>query len=179
MSQFDVDKTILFKQNKLMGLFDQIVNAAGNAGQLGDLAQIGNALAQADTDSSTMQSALSIVGNQVRSALQQKQANEGAGAVEALINQFAGTSANPQAVTSLFSGAMQNQLIDTIAQSTGLDLSQVQQMLPMLVPVVLKFIKAGGSQIANNPILASFLDTDGDGDVDMADLMKLASQYMN
>ena len=51
-------------------------------------------------------------------------------------------------------------------------------MLPMLVPVVLKFLKAGGAQAANNPILASFLDADGDGDVDMADLMKLASQYM-
>ena len=178
MSKSSVDKTILFKNNKPMGLFDQILGVAGNAGQLGELAQIGSMLAGSGTDSSTMQSALSVVGNQVRSALQDKQANEGTGAVEALINQFAGTSPNPQAVTSLFSGAMQDQVIDNVAQRTGLDLSQVQQMLPMLVPVVLKFLKAGGAQAANNPILASFLDADGDGDVDMADLMKLASQYM-
>ncbi len=178
MSQSSVDKTIIFKKNKLMGLFDQILGAAENAGQLGELAQMGNMLANSGADSSTMQSALSVVGNQVRSALQEKQANEGAGAVEALINQFAGTSPNPQAVTSLFSGAMQDQVIDNVAQRTGLDLSQIQQMLPMLVPVILNFLKAGGSQLASNPILSGFLDTDGDGDVDMADLMKLASQYM-
>ncbi|MDJ0620489.1 MAG: DUF937 domain-containing protein [Calothrix sp. MO_192.B10] len=161
-----------------MGLFDQILDAAGNASQLGDLAQIGSTLANSGADSSTMQTALSVVGTQVRSALQEKQANEGTGAVQALVNQFAGTSPDPQAVTSLFSGAMQDRIIDTIAQRTGLDLSQVKHMLPMLVPVVLKFLKAGGSQLGSNPILSSFLDTDGDGDVDMADLMKLASQYM-
>ncbi len=181
MSQFGVEKTVIFKKfkkNKLMGLFDQILSAAGNASQLGDLAQIGNMLANSGADSSTMQTALSVVGNQVRSTLQEKQANEGTGAVEALVNQFAGTSPNPQAVTSLFSGAIQDRIIDTIAQRTGLDLSQIQPMLPMLVPVVLNFLKAGGSQLGSNPILSSFLDTDGDGDVDMADLMKLASQYM-
>jgi uncharacterized protein YidB (DUF937 family) len=161
-----------------MGLFDQILGAVGDANQLGNLAQIGSMLANTGANSSDMQSALSVVGNQVRSTLQEKQANEGTEAVQSIVDRFAGTSPDPQAVNSLFTPAIQQQIIETISQRTGLDMSQIQQLLPTLVPVVMNFLKAGNSQTGNNPILASFLDTDGDGDVDMADLMQLASRYM-
>jgi uncharacterized protein YidB (DUF937 family) len=161
-----------------MGLFDQILGAVGDSNQLGNLAQIGSMLANSGADSSAMQSVLSVVGNQVRSTLQEKQANEGTEAVQAVVDQFAGTSPDPQAVSSLFPPAIQQQVIDTISQRTGLDMSQAQQMLPALVPVVLNFLNAGNSQAGANPILTSFLDADGDGDVDMADLMQMASRYM-
>jgi len=66
-----------------MSLFDQIINAVGNPtqqaspGQLGDILSTVQQLSNnSNTDPSTIQSVLSIVGNYTRSALQQKRANE-------------------------------------------------------------------------------------------------------
>jgi hypothetical protein len=41
------------------------------------------------------------------------------------------------------------------------------------VPLILSFLQSSG-----NPFLNKFLDIDGDGDVDIADLLKLASRFL-
>ncbi|MEI2583197.1 DUF937 domain-containing protein [Scytonema sp. PRP1] len=172
-----------------MGLFDQIINAIDNSNQQGNAGQLGNILNTVQqvsnstgTDPSTMQSALGIVGNYVRSALQQKQATEGNEAAQNVVNQFGGTSPNPQAVNSLFAPFLQQQLAETVAQRTGLNAGMVQQLLPILVPVVLNLLKSGANsqnpQAGGNPVLNSFLDSDRDGDVDIMDAIQLASRYL-
>ena len=168
-----------------MGLFDQILGAVANPNQQGNMGQIGsiiNTVQQLSNSTgaspSTMQSVFSIVGGQVRSALQQKRDTDGNQAAENVVNQFAGNSANPLAVASLFSSGMQQQLAQTVAQRTGLDAGMIQQMLPMLVPVVLNVLKSGANNQGGNPVLNSFLDADQDGDVDLADVMQMANRYM-
>ncbi|TAE53970.1 MAG: DUF937 domain-containing protein [Nostocales cyanobacterium] len=163
-----------------MGLFDQILGSVANsnqAGGIGKLVSIANTINQISNstgaDSSTIQSVLSVVGKQVHSSLQEKQANEGTQAVESLVNQFAGTSPNSQAVDSLFTPNIQQQVAQIASQRTGLDAALIQQLLPSLVPLVLNFLQSGG-----NPMLAKFLDADGDGDVDIADAIKLASRFL-
>ena len=163
-----------------MGLFDQILGAVSNSNQPGGLdnlvniamtvKQLGNGIG---ADSSTMQSILSVVGKQVQSSLQTKQATEGSEAVENLVNQFAGTSADSQAVDSLFSPEIQAQVAKNASQGTNLDVNTIQKLLPSLVPLVLNFLQSGG-----NPLLNKFLDVDGDGDVDIADAIKLASRFL-
>jgi hypothetical protein len=169
-----------------MGLFDQILGAVANPNQQANLAQLGgimNAVQElggnSGADSSAMQGLMSVVGGQVRSALQDKQANEGQGAVEELVGQFAGNSSNSDAVSSIFSPDMQQQVAEIASQRTGLDAGMIQGMLPMLVPVILNVLNSGADkQGGGNPILGSFLDADGDGDVDIADAMQMASKYM-
>ncbi|BAY47028.1 hypothetical protein SAMD00079811_46440 [Scytonema sp. HK-05] len=172
-----------------MGLFDQIINAIDNSNQQGNAGQLGNILNTVQqvsnstgTDPSTIQSALGIVGNYVRSALQEKQATEGNEAAQSVVNQFGGTSPNPQAVNSLFAPFLQQQLAQTVAQRTGLNAGIVQQLLPILVPVVLNLLKSGAHsqnpQAGGNPVLNSFLDSDRDGDVDIMDAIQLASRYL-
>lgn len=169
-----------------MGLFDQILNAVNdpnlqaNAGQLAgiftNLQQVQNTQG---TDSSTMQSALSSVGSLVRSSLQQKRAEGGNQLVESIINQFAGTSPNPSAVNALF-GSHWDSVADVVSQKTGIDRNTITQMLPMLVPLVLNFLQSGNNPQnpqAGNPVVNSFLDADGDGDVDIADAMQMAGRY--
>ncbi|MEA5576602.1 DUF937 domain-containing protein [Anabaena sp. UHCC 0451] len=163
-----------------MGLFDQMLGAVGNSNEQGGLAKlvnIANTVQQISNstgaDTSTMQSILSVVGKQVHSSLQEKQASEGTEAVQDLVNQFAGTSPDSQAVDSLFSSVIQQQVAEKAAQRTGLDATLIQQLLPTLVPLVLNFLQSGG-----NPLLNKFLDADGDGDVDMADAIKLASRFL-
>ncbi|MBD2726376.1 DUF937 domain-containing protein [Nostoc sp. FACHB-892] len=172
-----------------MGLFDQILGAVANPNQQGSLGQLGgivNSVQQMSdrtgTNPSTIQSVLSIVGSQVRSALQQKQATDGNQAAQTLVNQYAGTSPNPQAVNSLFSPQIQQQVAQVAAQRTGLDAGIVQQLLPLAVPLVLNFLKSGANvqnpQAGGNSVLNSFLDADGDGDVDIADAIQMASRHM-
>lgn len=170
-----------------MGLFDQILGAVANPSQQGSMGQLGgiiNAVQQmsgnAGTDSSTMQTIMSVVGSQVRSALQDKQANEGPDAVQNFVSQFAGNSSNPDAVSSLFSPGTEQEVAQIASQRSGVDANMIQQMLPMIVPVVLNFLQSGASNSGGggNSVLNSFLDSDRDGDVDIADAMRLASQYM-
>lgn len=171
-----------------MGLFDQILGAVANPNQQGSLGQLGsivNTVQQLSdrtgADSSTIQSVMGIVGNYVRSSLQEKQATGGEAEAQTLVNQYAGTSPNPQAVNSLFSLGMQQQIGQAVAQRTGLDAGTIQQLLPLIVPVVLNFLQVGASQnpqSGGNSVLSSFLDADRDGDVDIADAIQLASQYI-
>ncbi|MEH2434315.1 MAG: DUF937 domain-containing protein [Nostoc sp.] len=179
-----------------MGLFDQILGAVANPNQQGSLGQLGsivNSVQQMSdtyggqsqrtgTDPSTIQSVLSIVGSQVRSALQQKQATDGNEAAQSLVNQYAGTSPNPQAVNSLFSPQIQQQVAQVVAGRTGLDADMVLQLLPLAVPLVLNFLQSGANaqnpQAGGNSVLNSFLDADSDGDVDIADAIQMASRYM-
>jgi hypothetical protein len=120
-----------------------------------------------------MQSVLSVVGKQVQSSLQAKQTSNGSESVQDLVNQFAGTSANSQAVDTLFSPDIQAEVAENAAQGTSLDVNTIQQLLPSLVPLILSFLQSGG-----NPLLNQFLDADGDGDVDIADAIKLASRFL-
>ena len=172
-----------------MGLFDQVMSAVNNPNTQGNMDQIGGILntvqqlsGNAGTDSSTMQSALGVVGNFVRSSLQEKRSSEGEEQAQSLVEQFSGTSPSSDAVNSLFSGVMQQQVAQAVAERTGLDIGMAQQMLPMLVPLVLQFLQSGAnsqnSESGGNSVLNSFLDADGDGDVDISDAMGMASRFL-
>ncbi|GAB1545350.1 DUF937 domain-containing protein [Scytonema sp. NUACC21] len=172
-----------------MGLFDQIINALDNPNQQANSDQLGSIIntvqqlsGNTGADPSTMQSALGIVGNYVRSALQEKRNTEGNEAAQEVVNQFGGTSPNPQAVDSLFSYGLQQQVANVVAQHTGLNTGMVQQLLPILVPLVLNLLKSGANsqnpQAGGNSVLNSFLDSDNDGDVDIADVMRMTSRYL-
>ena len=174
----------------IMGLFDQILNAITSPEQQassGDLSSILGTVQQLSnnygTNPSTMQSLLSIVGNYVRSGLQQKRSIDGYDRTQAFVNQYSGAYPNPQAVNGLFSHQQIAQIAQIAAQQTGLNPNLVQQMLPMLVPVVLNLLQ-GGNRMQNpqggrNPVLDAFLDADRDGDVDIADAMQMAGRYLN
>lgn len=171
-----------------MGLFDVISSAIANPGQQASsegLGQIFGAVQQlgqlSGGDQGTNQMALSMVGGYVRSALQQKRESEGNEGVMAFINKFAGNSPNPEAVTSLFGESQLGQIVQALVEQTGLNVDSIQSMLPMAVPMVLNLLKSGastGNPLADNPVVNTFLDADGDGDVDMSDLMGLAGKFM-
>jgi hypothetical protein len=172
-----------------MGLFDQILGAVANPNQQGNLGQLGGIINSVNqlsdrtgTDPSTIQSVLGVVGNYVRSSLQQKRDTAGNEEAQAIVNQYAGTSPNPQAVNSLFSPQIQQQVAQVAAQRSGLDAGIIQQLLPIAVPIVLNFLQSGANaqnpQSGGNSVLNSFLDADGDGDVDIADAIQLASRHI-
>ncbi len=173
-----------------MGLFDQIVGAIDDPNLQASAAQLSNILSTtqqvADSQgvsSDATQTALSVLGGYVRSALQSKRANQGGELVQAFVNQHSGTTADASAVSSLFSPQQQAQVAQAISSRIGLNASTIQNMLPMLVPLVLNLLQTGTNtrnpQQGNNPVLNNFLDADGDGDVDVADAMRMAGRFLN
>ena len=173
-----------------MGLFDQIINALDNSNQeasSGQMATILSTMQQVSdsygADPSTVQSVLSIVGNYVRTALQQKRSTDGNAEAQAVVNQYSGTYPNPQAVHNLFSPNQEEQIATDAAQQTGLNVGTIQEMLPILVPLVLNLLQTGtgtqNPQGGANPVLSAFLDADRDGDVDIADAMQMAGRYLS
>jgi uncharacterized protein YidB (DUF937 family) len=180
-----------------MGLFDQILSAVNNPNQQASPDQLGtilNTVQQLSNrqgiDSSSTQTALSVVGSYVRSALQQQRATRGAGQAEAIVNQFGGTNPNPNALEALFTPNQQQQVAQDVSRRTGISADQVIALLPILVPIVLNLLKQGSQQsgapaasgantASTNPVLNGFLDADGDGDVDVGDAMSLAGRFLN
>ncbi len=171
-----------------MSLFEQIINAIdsptqqASPGQLGDIVSTVQQLSNnANTDPSTIQSVLSIVGGYARSALQQKRDNEGQEQTQNFVNQFGGTNPSTQAVQLLFGTPQIQQISQEVERRTGLSAGTVQAMLPILVPLVLKFLQTGSNNQnpqGANPVLNTFLDADNDGDVDIADAMRMAGRYL-
>ncbi len=171
-----------------MGLFDSIMGAISSPtkqtspSQLGDIfgaAQMlsGNSGASFDQ----MQSLMSIVGSFTRSSLKEKRDSEGDNQVQSLVNQFSGTLANPLAVRALFTLPQVQQIVEVASQKTGLPEDTIQSLLPAVLPLVLNLLQTGSetdNPEGGNSVLSSFLDADGDGDVDIADAMKMASRFL-
>ena len=171
-----------------MSIFNQILGAIDNpemeasTGQLGSIFDTVQQLSGSNqTSPDAIQSAMSIVGNYTKSALRQKRSNGNMSQVNQLVNQFGGTRANSQVMSALFSSGQIQEMIQKISLRTGLDSKVILSMLPVLVPLVLNLLKTGnrrGNVNAQNPVASSFLDSDGDGDVDLADALGMASRYL-
>lgn len=172
-----------------MGLFDQILNAIDDPNKQANPSQLDSIMGvvqqlnnNTGSNPATTQAVLSIVGNYVRSALQEKQAIAGQGQAEAIVNQYAGTAPSTQAVTSLFTPAQQQQVTQETAQRTGLNAETIQAMLPIVIPIILNLLRTGantGNTQGSNSVLSSFLDTDGSGAVDVGDVMNLAGRFLS
>ena len=171
-----------------MGIFNQILEAIDSPereasnGQLGSILDTVQQLSgNYQTNPSAVQSAMSIVGNYTKSALQQQRQQGGAAQVNRMLGQFGGTQASPQVLSALFGNSQLQSMITQIASRTGLNARTVQSMLPILVPLVLNLLRTGNNRNniqGGNPVLNSFLDSDGDGDVDISDMMNMASRHL-
>ncbi len=172
-----------------MGLFDQVVSALNNPNQEASSDQLGSILnivgqlaGNQGLDASSTQTLLTVVGQHVRTALNEKRQVGGQSLAESLVTQFSGTQANPDAVQNLFSPGERNATVRDAASKTGLDPQTIQSLLPLLVPVVLKFLQQGNTKQAStggNSVLSAFLDSDGDGDTDIGDAISIAGRFLN
>jgi hypothetical protein len=178
-----------------MGLFDQVMGALSNPNQQASPDQLSSIIGTVQqlassqgVDSSTTQAVVSVVGQYVRSALQQKQAAGGRDQARAIVEQFSGTSPSMAALQTLFTPQQQQQLAQDASQKTGLNTGTIQAMLPILVPLALNLLKTGSSNTTtaqatqggqSNSVLNAFLDADGDGDVDLGDTLSMAGKFLS
>jgi len=171
-----------------MSLFNQILGAIDNPNQTansGQLAGIFNTVQQLSSayqsNPEAVQTATAIVGKHVRSALKEKRDAQGEQQAQAIVHEYSGIRPSNQAVQALFSSPQVQQIVKEIESRTPIPSGTIQTMLPTLVPLVLNLLETGTDpQNPNNAnsVLSSFLDADGDGDVDISDAMQLAGRYL-
>ena len=171
-----------------MGLFDQVMKAVADPSRQASASQLTNILgaakqvgAQNNADSGTMQQAMSVIGGFVRSSLKDKRQAEGDSAAQSLIEE--GSANGAAVIPKLFNNSQLTEMISAVTSKTSLNTNQVQGILPMVLPLVMQFLstgnkKGGAAATGSNPILTAFLDGDGDGDVDMGDMLGMAGKFM-
>jgi hypothetical protein len=167
-----------------MSLFDAIAGAIANPNQQGSADQLGSILGTVQViagshtgDPNNSTNLMSAVGSVVQNALQNHQANVGTEGVENLVNQVASGDGSSNPVQALF-GGQEQQVVNQIAQSTGIDASQISAMLPSILPQVLQLLQSGNSNSGGNSVLNAFLDSNQDGNVDLGDLMSQAGRFL-
>lgn len=172
-----------------MGLFFDVLSAINNPNQQANVSQlesitqsIQQAASTQGIDASKTQSLMSALGGLIRPALKQQQTVMGGSQLETLLARLGGNGASTIAMTSLFPPQIQQQMIQTIAQKTGLSPNMLQSLIPVLVPAVLGLLNMGSTKPGidgGNPLLSAFLDGDQDGDTDLGDVFKFASRFLN
>jgi hypothetical protein len=173
-----------------MGLFFDLLSAINNPDQkasVGQLSDVTNTIQQLASNNgiepSTMQMVLSSLGGALRPALRQQAAT---GNLDGLMGLSGMGTATGGGLSSLLTPQLQQQLVQAITQKTGVDTSTLQAMLPALIPVVMQILNMGtstsgraASNPLSNPLLKSFLDSDRDQDVDLGDVFKFGSRFLN
>ncbi|WP_026731221.1 DUF937 domain-containing protein [Fischerella sp. PCC 9605] len=172
-----------------MGLFFDVLSAINNPNQQGSVTQlesITNSIQQLATSRgiqpSQMQTVMSVLGNVLRPALQKQQSTLGGNQLQNLIGQAIGTSASASGLQSLMSPQLQQQIVQTVSQRTGLSPNAIQAALPTLTSAVMGLLNMGTTKpgvSGSNSILSTFLDSDRDGDTDLGDVLRFANRFLN
>lgn len=171
-----------------MGLFFDVLSSINNPNQQGSVEQLAGVMSAIQQLSASngiqpaaMQGAVSALGTVLQPALKQQQM--AGGGLDGLLSQFTG-GANPGmgALSSLLTPQLQQTLVQTIGQKTGIGGSTIQTMLPVLVPAVMGLLSMGKAKpgaTGGNNLLNSFLDSDRSGSTDLGDVLKFAGRFLN
>jgi hypothetical protein len=161
-----------------MGLFFELLNSINDPKQSGNIDQLSGLLTAAthvaqqnNLDPTMMQSVMSAMSGPMRSTLQ-----SGGNPMDILSSVMSG---NPSAIGNLFTPQLQQQMIQTVAQKTGISSTVLQMAIPLLIPVVLNVFKMGGGssgKLDTNSLLSTFLQGDR---ADLGQVMKYADRFLN
>jgi uncharacterized protein YidB (DUF937 family) len=171
-----------------MNLFDAVLaslNDSSRATQLSDLEGLSSAFGGG---SSTNQVA-GLIGGFLKPMLQEEQAVAGSQGVDELLREIKQNANSPDQLREVLGADRMDQMVGHAERKTGLDANAILRLLPIVLPAVIGLLQSGrtapaptapaaGATSQTNPILSQFLDSDRDGDVDMADLVRLTSVFL-
>lgn len=171
-----------------MSLFFDVLSSINNPNQQGSVEQLSSVTSSlqqlANSQGMTndqMSSIMTALGGALQPALKQQVGMMGAGQLDSMVGKLASTG-GLAALQSMIPPQMQQQLIQTVAQKSGLNPGMVQSMLPQLLPVVMGLMGMGATkpgQAGGNSLMNAFLDSDRSGSTDLGDVMKFANRFLN
>jgi hypothetical protein len=170
-----------------MSLFFDVLSAINNPNQQANISHletmtsaVQKVAGENGIPSNQMPTILSALGSAVLPALQQK-ASGGGNPLEQLMGGGLGGMLGNAALQNLLPAQAQSQLVEGLAQKTGLNASMLQSMVPALIPVVMGFLNMGANkpgQPGGNPLLSAFLGGDSGGS-DLGNVLTMANRFLN
>jgi len=136
------------------------------------------------------------IGSSLKPALREAGQQGGIEGIDALLGSLKQNANSPQALERTLGHDRMEQMVNKAQQKSGLPADAILSMLPVIIPALVGMLQSGARQgaapsaqtgatagdplagLASNPLLNSFLDSDGDGDVDMQDLVRLGSKFL-
>ena len=138
------------------------------------------------------------IGSVLKPALREAGQQGGIEGIDALLGSLKQSANSPQALERTLGRERMDQMVTKAQQKSGLPADAIGSLLPVIIPALVSLLQSGarsgaamppGPQagatagdplagLASNPLLKGFLDSDGDGDVDMEDLVRLGSKFL-
>jgi uncharacterized protein YidB (DUF937 family) len=182
-----------------MGFFDTVLaslNDPRRATQESDLQSLLSAFGGSRGASSANADQIAgLIGGFLKPMLREQQMTSGPQGVDSLLHSLRQNADSPDRLRDVLGAERMDQMVDRAQQRTGLDANSILRLLSVALPAVIALLQSGrpaatptgtvasaprGTTPAGttNPILSQFLDSDGDGDVDMADMLRLTSRFL-
>jgi hypothetical protein len=137
------------------------------------------------------------IGSVLKPALREAGEQGGIQGIDALLGSLQQNANSPQALERTLGHDRMEQMVNQAQKKSGLPTDTIMQMLPVILPALVALLQSGARSgspapaaqtgatagdplagLASNPLLKGFLDSDGDGDVDMTDLINLGSKFL-
>ena len=187
-----------------MNLFDTVLaslNDPSRATQMSDLENLSSAFG---TGGSSTNQIASLLGGFLKPMLREQQAVAGPQGVDSLLHELKQSAHSPDQLRQVLGAQRMDQMVGRAEQTTGLNANAILRLLPIVLPALIALLQSGRPAAATaaadapaevppspgaaapgvqtgaqtNPILSQFLDSDGDGDVDMQDVVRLTSVFL-
>ena len=139
------------------------------------------------------------VGRVLKPALREAGQQGGIEGIDALLGSLKQNANSPQALERTLGRERMDQMVTQAQQKSGLPVDTIMSMLPVIIPALVGLLQSGAragaapsapsaqtgataddpfAALASNPLLKGCLESDGDGDVDMQDLVRLGSKFL-
>lgn len=171
-----------------MGLFFELLSAVNNPNQRGSVDQLRKVMdniqalsANSGISLSTMQTVMSALGSSIYPTLKQQTLTTGNQSLDSWVDQFSGTTLGTRALQLFLIPELQQQILQRIAQRTGLNPTILQPSLPELLMAAMNFLSMGESHSGMpglNPVLKTFLNSEHNG-ADLGDVFKFTHRFLN
>jgi hypothetical protein len=171
-----------------MSLFFDVLSSINNPNQQGSVDQLGSVFNSVQQLASSqgmntdqMSSVLNALGGSLQPVLQQQAGSLGAGQLDGMLSKLS-SAGGLAALQSAIPPQMQEQLIQSVAQKSGLNAGMVQSMLPQLLPVVMGLLGMGATKpgaSGGNGLLNAFLNSGKSGTTDLGTVMNFAGRFLN
>jgi hypothetical protein len=135
------------------------------------------------------------VGSMLKPALREAGQSGGMEGIDALLGSLKQNANSPQELERTIGRERMEEMVGKAREKSGLPTGSIMAMLPIILPALISLLQSGARSgapapqagatagdplvpLASNPLLKSFMDSDGDGDVDMTDLVAMGSRFL-